>query len=1619
MAQNLKLIQGKQINVNLTGSFTGSFTGDGSGLTNLPVQNINTGSLVTTSSFNAFTSSYNTGSFTGSFSGSLFGTASFASTASFAPAYLPLSGGTINGNVTVNGTASIAFLNVTIESASVIYSSGSNQFGDATNDTQTLIGTVIVSGSQQITGSLNVSQGITGSLFGTSSWSTNSLTSSFVTGSNVFGPFGSNSIVSSSFATSSSRSISSSFATSASWAPSIAGGSNTQIQFNSGSILSGTGSFTFNYQSQSLQQGLAVTASGLYSHAEGQLTRATGNYSHTEGYGNLASGPYSHAQGNGTTASGSWSHTEGFATLASNFYSHAKGNTTRATGQYAQSDGNSTLASGEYSHTRGNQTTASGNYSHAEGSNTAAIGLYSHAEGNTTQATGEASHAEGRFTTASGNYSHAEGSNTAAIGAYSHAEGDTTQAIGPGSHAEGLFTTASRDYSHAEGYSTSARGLYSHAEGHNTITLGESSHAEGQNTVTGIITAFTKKNNAITDGQITLSGDETSKFTPGGYLYVYNIADGTKTTYLIDTVNYEESNTLIQLVDTSVNIDTASFGDVTYLKNNENFGGDSPLPGNYSHAEGSSTQAIGDYSHAEGNITEALGNYSHTEGANTQTIGVASHAEGNLAKAIGEYSHAEGDNTQAKGDYSHAEGQETISSGSYSHAEGYSTIASGQRSHAEGASTQAVGDYSHAEGNSTIALGLYSHAEGGSTQALEESSHAEGISTIASGSYSHAEGNGAQSLGVASHAEGSYTTATGNYSHAEGQDTFALGEGSHAEGLGTVALGSYQHVQGQYNISSSAQSAFIIGNGIDSDSRSNLVFASGSQFQITGSLRVSGSITGSLSGTASFAISASWAPTQTIDTSSLATTGSNTFTGNQVITGSLTVTQGITGSLFGTASWATNAITASYALNGGVTQLLAGPNVTLSPTNGLGQVTISSTSGGGGGFNTATGSYGSFYDTTTQTNVAGTARSMSLNTTDISNGVSISGSTNPFNTYIKTENAGVYDIQFSAQVDKTDSGTDEIWIWLRKNGTNLADTATSVQLTGNGAHYVAAWNFFVNAAANDYFQLMWYSPDANVRLHAEAGFGVVPGIPSLIVTVNRVDQFLSNTGSFSGQFSGSFSGSGENLNSIPASAITGLNLSQIATGSVTASVSPTQFTVSSASIAEFTVTGTGVTLGSAITDTHTVTGSLDITGSTRLNGNTIVTGSLDVGGTTRIRTGSGNYVAPLTVENTGNTSDANKNVAIFIGNRGNASNIDDNTNIGIQQKNNTVNNYGIVNFFNSLGNLSAFFGTQFVNHSGSPTGNLIFGTTNSSVVSEKMRIVANGNLLLNTTTDSGFRLDVSGSTRLNGNTIITGSLTSTATTLLNTLSGNTAIGLSTDTSTARLQVRGTGATSATNTLLLQNSSLTNLLTVRDDGSSTLIGRLNITPTASTTSSLVVTGPTVMSGSSNTVSGSVLTVVGSGSAQPVFTVQGSQGELFSVVDSLSGSLFSVNDISGLPIVEVFSDGTTLIGNYLDPMLITTTRNVLTNSGSFTVYSLPTASYDAAFFDYSVRSGSNARAGQIMAIQSGSSVNFTEVTSSAFGTTTGISLGVFVSGSNMVLTGSADTTAWTIKTIVRSI
>lgn len=179
----------------------------------------------------------------------------------------------------------------------------------------------------------------------------------------------------------------------------------------------------------------------------------------------------------------------------------------------------------------------------------------------------------------------------------------------------------------------------------------------------------------------------------------------------------------------------------------------------------------------------------------------------------------------------------------------------------------------------------------------------------------------------------------------------------------------------------------------------------------------------------------------------------------------------------------------------------------------------------------------------------------------------------------------------------------------------------------------------------------------------------------------------------------------------------------------------------------------------------------------------------------------------------------------------------------------------------------------------------------------------------------------------------------------------------------------------------------------------------------------------LSASSLSLSGAgitVLNIIGSGTTQPIFRVQGSQGELFSITDSLSGSLFSVNDISGLPILEVFSDDTILMGNYNSPSL-NTTKKVTANIGNTEVYSIPVSAYTAGFFDYTVSNGSSARAGSIMAIWSGagSSIAYTETTTTDLGITTPLTFNISISGTSAVLYASATTNSWTVKTIIRSI
>jgi hypothetical protein len=236
-----------------------------------------------------------------------------------------------------------------------------------------------------------------------------------------------------------------------------------------------------------------------------------------------------------------------------------------------------------------------------------------------------------------------------------------------------------------------------------------------------------------------------------------------------------------------------------------------------------------------------------------------------------------------------------------------------------------------------------------------------------------------------------------------------------------------------------------------------------------------------------------------------------------------------------------------------------------------------------------------------------------------------------------------------------------------------------------------------------------------------------------------------------------------------------------------------------------------------------------------------------------------------------------------------------------------------------------------------------------------------------------------------------------------------------------------GTSTVTGSLIV--SSSTNLIGVTNvtgslivSSSSNVIGTSRVTGSLIVSTSLSVVGTGSISGSlivSRSTDNTAI-IVGSGSSNPLLNVLGSQGQLFSVYDTLSGSLFSVNDISGLPILEVKSDTTTLIGSYQAPTLHTS-RRIVTTVGNNTIYNgIPTASYNAAIIDYNLTSASCAKVGSIMTAWSGSSISTqTEYATASFGSVDFPTMSLQISGANLIVTASAAAANWIIKTIIRSI
>jgi hypothetical protein len=144
--------------------------------------------------------------------------------------------------------------------------------------------------------------------------------------------------------------------------------------------------------------------------------------------------------------------------------------------------------------------------------------------------------------------------------------------------------------------------------------------------------------------------------------------------------------------------------------------------------------------------------------------------------------------------------------------------------------------------------------------------------------------------------------------------------------------------------------------------------------------------------------------------------------------------------------------------------------------------------------------YGVFYDTTTQAPAAiNTAYPITFNSTDLSFGVYRGATTSR----IYVDEPGVYDFQFSAQLDNTSGGSHLIFIWCRINGVDVANSASQVRLKGTDGELVAAWNFVLSMKDGDYFELVYAASDTSVQILSQAAVAPVPAIPSIILTVTN------------------------------------------------------------------------------------------------------------------------------------------------------------------------------------------------------------------------------------------------------------------------------------------------------------------------------------------------------------------------------------------------------------------------------------------------------------------------------------------------------------------------------------
>jgi hypothetical protein len=151
--------------------------------------------------------------------------------------------------------------------------------------------------------------------------------------------------------------------------------------------------------------------------------------------------------------------------------------------------------------------------------------------------------------------------------------------------------------------------------------------------------------------------------------------------------------------------------------------------------------------------------------------------------------------------------------------------------------------------------------------------------------------------------------------------------------------------------------------------------------------------------------------------------------------------------------------------------------------------------------------YGAFSSGVDQTAIANTATLMTLDTTDFSNGVSISSSK------ITVANAGIYNLQFSVQLENTDNAPQDVFIWLKQNGLDITGSTGKIGIParkspGDPFHGIYGWNYFVSMTAGQYIEIYWSTTNAavTIQFYPASASPTKPSTQSVVATLSFVSR---------------------------------------------------------------------------------------------------------------------------------------------------------------------------------------------------------------------------------------------------------------------------------------------------------------------------------------------------------------------------------------------------------------------------------------------------------------------------------------------------------------------------------